>query len=62
MKDLICSYITRGGRKLTIKLPLNEYNEILDERYLSDSERRKIWACEQRAKLGERETAFITLH
>lgn len=62
MMDLICDYITRGGIKLTVKLPLNEFGEVLPERYLSDSEKRKLAALKLRQELGERETVFITLH
>ena len=62
MNDLICEYITRGGIKLTKKLPLNELNEVLDDRYLSDSEKRLVYACTLRHELGERETVFVTVH
>ena len=61
-QDLIADYITRGGRKLTIKLPLDEFGEVLADKHLSSSERRKLFALQLRTELGERETMFITIH
>lgn len=61
MNDLIVNYTTRNGRNLTIKLPLNEYGEVLAERYLNDSERRRLLALRIRADSGE-DRVSVTMH
>ena len=62
MNDLIFDYVTRGGISFVIKLPLNELGHVLSDDYLSDSERRKLYALQLRTELGEWETVFVTVH
>ena len=62
MQDMIVEYKTRGGIQLAIKLPLNEFGEVLADEYLTDSELRRLNALRLRTELRERETIFITVH
>ena len=55
-------YVTRAGIEIEITLPLGSDGRILSERYMTDSERRKLTAIRLQAEANEYTLSDPTIH